>query len=233
MVFDFAAAAFHDLGWRVNAAGTDRAVPRPLKSFGLLIAMSAIGYLPLLLYFGPTRWLAFGPFAVQASRIGLYAVYFFAGVTAGRHGVDRFLVPRDDPSRWRWARWPLLAASLYVCFVGLLISRLSGWLTPPPLAWLSLYGLNLMLFCAAANFAWLATVLRFARRSTRWSDSLAVNSYGIYLLHYAAVTWMQYALLDARLNAILKATLVFAVALPLSWGSTIVLRRIPGATRVI
>jgi surface polysaccharide O-acyltransferase-like enzyme len=64
-------------------------------------------------------------------------------------------------------------------------------------------------------------------------DSLAVNAYGIYLLHYPAVTWLQYALLDLQANAVVKATLVFFAALLLSWGCTIALRRIPGVARII
>ena len=49
----------------------------------------------------------------------------------------------------------------------------------------------------------------------------------------AAVIWLQYALLDLTANVIGKATLVFVVALLLSWGCTIVLRRVPGVARVI
>jgi hypothetical protein len=52
-------------------------------------------------------------------------------------------------------------------------------------------------------------------------------------VHYAAVIWLQYALLDLTANVFVKATMVFVVALLLSWGCTIVLRRIPGVARVI
>jgi surface polysaccharide O-acyltransferase-like enzyme len=98
---------------------------------------------------------------------------------------------------------------------------------------LRLYGLYIVLFCAAATIAWFAIVVRFVRRPTALGDSLAANTYGIYLLHYAAVIWLQYALLDLAGYAIVKATLVFVVALLLSWGCTIVLRRIPVVARVI
>jgi surface polysaccharide O-acyltransferase-like enzyme len=64
-------------------------------------------------------------------------------------------------------------------------------------------------------------------------DSLAANAYGIYLLHYAAVLWMQYALLDLSVNAIVKAALVFTVALVTSWGATSALRQIPRVASVI
>jgi glucans biosynthesis protein C len=227
LAFDLVAALVHSVAWRANDAAT---LPRPLVCFGLLTALSALGYLPLLALFGPTRWLTFGPFAVQASRIGLYAAYFLGGIFVGRHRLDS---NPDARRREYWARWALLAALLFVCFVAVQAARLVGWPTLPPRAWLSLYGINLVVFCAAANFAWLAIFVRFAKRSIDPWNSLAINAYGIYLLHYPAVTWTQYALLDLRLHSIVKAALVFIVALLLSWGSTIVLRRIPGIARVI
>jgi surface polysaccharide O-acyltransferase-like enzyme len=176
------------------------------------------------------RWLTFGPFAVQASRIGLYGVYFFAGILAGRRGLQRFTETMDKASAWQW---PLFASLLYLGFVALQIARRTNWLRLPPPAWLGFYGLYLVLFCAAATIAWFAIVLRFVRRPTAVGDSLAANAYCIYLLHYAAVIWLQYALLDLPVTAIGKATLVFVVALLVSWGCTIGLRRIPGVARVI
>ncbi len=56
-------------------------------------------------------------------------------------------------------------------------------------------------------------------RRRRWLDSLSVNAYGMYLVHYPFVVWMQYALLNAPLPAIVKAALVFAVAVALSWAT--------------
>ena len=227
LVFDLLAALVQSFAWRTNDAA---AMPRPLVCFGLLIALSGLAYLPLLAFFGPTRWLTFGPFAVQASRIGLYAVYFLAGIFAGRHG---FVAHPDGRPPAYWARWALLAVLLFVCFVAVQAVRLVGRPALPASAWLSLYGINLVVFCAAANFAWLAIFLRFAGRGIGLWNSLAINAYGIYILHYPAVIWTQYALLDVRLYSIAKAALVFVAALLLSWGSTMALRRIPGVARVI
>jgi glucans biosynthesis protein C len=233
LAFDLAAAAIHTIFGRVAAAGAERVGSLPLQWFGSLVVLSVICYLPLLMMFGPERWFSFGPFAVQASRIGLYGVYFLAGVAVGRHGLPHLVPVLDDVLGRRWVRWKLLAALLYFGFVALLTARLAGWLKVPPLVWLGVYGVWLVLFCAAANFAWFAIVLRFVRRPVALGDSLAFNAYGIYLLHYPAVTWLQYALLDLRVNAVVKATLVFVAALLLSWGCTIALRLIPGVARII
>jgi surface polysaccharide O-acyltransferase-like enzyme len=58
------------------------------------------------------------------------------------------------------------------------------------------------------------------RTRDRALESLSTNAYGIYLLHYIFVVWLQYALLAVDLNAIGKATIVFAGALTLSWAAS-------------
>jgi len=55
----------------------------------------------------------------------------------------------------------------------------------------------------------------------------------MYLLHYAFVSWLQYALLKAQLSGFTKGALVFAGAVALSWGATAALRRLPGVARVV
>ncbi len=205
----------------------------PFACFGLLVALSALAYLPLLATFGPSDWFAFGPLTVQASRVGLYAIYFFAGVEAGRHGLVRFLLAPEGPLQRQWTRCSWLAVLLFGLVIGVQALRLTAALALPGFAWLGLYGLTFVLFCAAASFALLAIFLRFRQRPVALWGSLAGSAYGIYLIHYPIVVWSQYALLDVRLNVIVKGALVFTVALLLSWGGVIVLRRIPGVVRII
>jgi surface polysaccharide O-acyltransferase-like enzyme len=64
-------------------------------------------------------------------------------------------------------------------------------------------------------------------------DSLPDNAYGIYLIHYAFVSWLQYALLKTALPAIAKGAVVFLGTLALSWSFTAALRRIPGVARIV
>src|SRR5207253_2155311 len=53
------------------------------------------------------------------------------------------------------------------------------------------------------------------------------DAYGMYLIHYGFVVWLQYALLPGGMNAILKAAIVFTGTLALSWGVSAALRQIP------
>ena len=84
--------------------------------------------------------------------------------------------------------------------------------------WLQLAAnLGFVVCCAGGCLALMAVCIRFATNRRRWLDSLSANAYGMYLVHYPFVVWMQYALLNAPLPAIVKAAIVFAVAVALSW----------------
>jgi glucans biosynthesis protein C len=65
-----------------------------------------------------------------------------------------------------------------------------------------------------------AIFLHFARNRSRVLDSLSRNAYGMYLIHYVFVVWLQYALLNAPLFAVAKAAIVFGVTLVLSWAAS-------------
>ena len=64
---------------RLSLAGYSR----PGLFFSALLIASIVVYLPSVLYFGASRWFTVGPLAIQASRILLYLLYFFAGVGIG------------------------------------------------------------------------------------------------------------------------------------------------------
>jgi hypothetical protein len=87
--------------------------------------------------------------------------------------------------------------------------------------------------CASSSLAFIALFLRFARRSGLIRESLAANAYGIFLLHYPSVTWLQLALLDADISGWLKAVAVFVGALAISWGVTAALRMMPGVRLLV
>ena len=208
-----------------GARPAQRRAIRPISAFALLISSSCLFYVPLLLVVGPARWFAIGPLAIQASRIGLYASYFAAGVGLGLGGMQavarfaRAIAPR-------WAGWVLLAALLAATLtvVEAMSAREGLRLAGPRLA---LLGIAQAAFCAAAALALPALFLRFGGRGDPVWDSLAANSFAIYLLHYPVVTWVQYGLLTAQGNAVAKGTVAFAIALSASWAGAGCLRRLP------
>jgi surface polysaccharide O-acyltransferase-like enzyme len=86
--------------------------------------------------------------------------------------------------------------------------------------------------CGASSFAFLGLFLKVVHQRRAIFDSLSDNEYGMYLIHYMFVSWLQFALLRADLPAIVKMPLVFTGVLALSWMSVAAMRRIPMVRRV-
>jgi surface polysaccharide O-acyltransferase-like enzyme len=87
--------------------------------------------------------------------------------------------------------------------------------------------------CAASSLMCLALFVRFVNRRNRIFDSINTNAYGMYLIHYAFVSWLLYGALKISLPAAAKFGMVFLATVLVSWGATALLRRIPALARVI
>ena len=59
------------------------------------------------------------------------------------------------------------------------------------------------------------------------------SAYGIFLLHYIFIIWLQYFVYDPAFPAGVKAAIVFAGTLGGSWMLTVLLRKIPFVARMI
>jgi acyltransferase-like protein len=210
------------------AAGARR---RPAVFFALLVAVSAAAYLPMAIAFNPFSWTAFGPFFFQTSRLLFYAVYFLAGVAVGAYGLERGLLAPDGALARRWPLWLSAALPAFILIVAIIIMATTSQTASRGLEIVG--GLSFALSCAASSFAFLALFGRFAGKTGRAFASLRRNAYGMYLLHYAIVSWLQLSLLEAPLSGFAKGAVVFLGAVVLSWGATAALRRIPAVARVI
>jgi peptidoglycan/LPS O-acetylase OafA/YrhL len=67
----------------------------------------------------------------------------------------------------------------------------------------------------------------------RLFDSLKDNAYGMYLIHYPFIVWLQFAMLPTNLPAILKAAVVFGGTLALSWAASAALRQVSAVAQII
>jgi glucans biosynthesis protein C len=205
---------------------------KPLAYFAGLLTLSALAYVPLALAFGSEPWVQLGPFALQQSRPLHYAIYFFAGTGIGAYGIERGLFAPNGALVKRWLIWLAIAAGSFMLWLGLtaLVVTAKG---PVPIGLRTIDDLSFVLACFCNCFGVLAAVLRFAARPRAWLGSLSRSAYGMYLVHYLFVVWLQYAFLPMALPAIVKAVAVFAGTLLLSWSITAGLSRLPAAAPVI
>jgi peptidoglycan/LPS O-acetylase OafA/YrhL len=227
----FAPRALEALGRRAGELST-----RPASFFLAVIAVSAAAYLPMAAAFRPEHWSDAGPFWIQTSRVLHYAAYFAIGLGLGAHGLDRGLFARDGTLARRWPLWVMTSLAAFAvslaAFLAIVATFDKG--APGPSTALGAFGnFTFVLSCAATSFACLAVFTRFARRTVPFLDSLSENAYGIYLLHYVAVSFLQLGLLGTAAPGGLKMAAVTAAALVISWLATLALRRIPIVRRVI
>lgn len=229
LAFDIAAAALYRFarGWGDALGGlAGRLGKRPAASAAVLVAASALAYVPLALAFTPWTWFQAGPFAFQASRPLLYAMWFFAGVGLGAHGIERGPLASGGwlAQRWRSAGWAALAAfAVWLTFAGL------ASMGPPSWTIRVLEALSFAPCCAAGCLFMLALFIRFANRHVGAFDVLGDKAYGMYLVHYVFSVWLQFLLLGLvvpgfAMMAVAKAATVFCGTVALSFGMVAMIR---------
>jgi peptidoglycan/LPS O-acetylase OafA/YrhL len=232
LVWGMARPAIEALGRAVDTLRN-----RPVAAFAAFSAFSIVIYLPLRLVFGDSAWLvpSHYPLPIQASRILLYAGYFFAGVGVGAAGLKTGLLAGDGALARHWRAWFGFALLFYGAIV-LLVYAHHNWISnfkAPPLWWQTAYGVAFALFSAAMTFTLPAFFLRHARSSFALLDAMQPQAYGIYLLHFIPLIWLQYAVYDPPMPAFAKFAIVFVGTLSISWGLTALLRKIPVVARMI
>jgi glucans biosynthesis protein C len=200
------------------------AAKQPVRYFIGLAAVAALAYVPLAWAFTPWEWSEHGPLGLQLSRPLLYAVYYFAGLGVGAYGIERGLLATSGMLARRWNLWLVGAAASFLLWMGLTALTMT-YKTPAILQ----LGADFAFVVASASgcFFVLAACLRFGAIQSRILGSLSNNAFGMYLLHYIFVVWLQYALLGLALLAIAKAMIVLGGALVLAWAATAALRSIP------
>lgn len=200
---------------------------RPVKLVLCWFLFSWILYVPLVLMTDAGRWTGIGPFDFQVSRVLLYFGYFFLGMLIGAQGIARSIFTDDSAFvRYRWC-WVLAAAGVYT---------LLKWSEAPLTTMmaqqrLSVIQANLLyrsiwiLSCTLSGIASLTTFKSLMNRTNGWWQSLSVNAYGIYLVHYIFVLWCQYFLLELPWPAWPKFLVTFVVSCCMSWGLTVIVRK--------
>jgi len=210
---------------------------RPMTAFAAFLIVSIVSYLPLHLAFGDGSWFEPGhyPFPIQTSRIVLYPAYFFTGVGIGVVSLRAGILAENGEIAKRWPVW-LAFAVLFYGTILLLVYAHHNWIAnfaSPALWWRTAYGIAFAAFSAAMAFTVPATSLRLAHSSLRLLDAMRPQAYGIFLLHYMFIIWLQYAVYDPAFPAGVKAGIVFVGTLSGSWLLTVMLRRIPAVARMI
>jgi glucans biosynthesis protein C len=233
LVLNVIAAAVHWIApdaWRTLGRWSVTAGTRVGPYIAALVAASALAYVPLAVVYTPWTWSNSGPFAVQFCRPLHYAVYFFAGVGIGAGGINRGLIAVNGLLARRWALWLAAALASLTLWMGVTSLTMNGGAS---MSTTIAADVSYVLACAAGCFFLIAVSLRFAAKRSRVLGAFAAIAYGLYLLHYVFVVWLQYVLLPTSLPAVVKAAIVFGLTVLLSWIATTIIKRIPFGAQLI
>ncbi len=202
---------------------------RPWSFCGLLMLASAAAYVPLAAVISPAKWAAWGPFSVQTARIIHYALYFAVGIALGANGIEHGLLAADGRLARRWLLWMHAAMGAFALSVAAFIVYIIGAQKGEPSAlWHTLTSFGFVLSCTASCLAVAAFFVRWTQQPRALLDSLGANAFGIFLLHYPVVSWLQWALLPFPWSGAAKGGLGITAAIALSWAGSAALRRVPG-----
>ncbi|NPU10581.1 acyltransferase [Bradyrhizobium sp. 83012] len=240
LIFDLFAALAWTLAPRTipalgRLAGT--LLRAPLTGFAVFLVLANAAYLPPHLGFGDGLWFMPGhfPLPLQASRALLYPTFFIAGIAIGAAGLRTGPFSQDGALVQRWAVWFGLSYGCYGLIL-LLAYAHHNWIADfdsPPLWWRAAYGCTVASFCASMAFGVPTFFLRWARATLSLMDRMQPSAYGIYLLHFLPLLWLQYLVFDPAWPAAVKFAIVLVGTLFVSWGAAALLRRVPLVARII
>jgi len=202
------------------------AAAHPAKLFTALTAASALAYVPMAIAFTPWAWNAHGPFALQYSRALLYLVFYIAGLAIGARGLESGPLAAEGLLARRWPIWLAVSAASMMLWMGLMGLAISDGKSAP-LALQIAVDAGFAVACASGCFCALAASIRFGTRRSHIMNKLAQHSFGMYLVHYVFVVWLQYTLLGLELFAIAKAAIVFGGSVLMAWATSNALSAAP------
>ena len=190
--------------------------------------LTVLTFVPLVVIFGSSPWTGIGPFDFQLSRPLLYFGYFVLGMLLGIAGTDSGLLAKESRFNTAWPWWLVGSMLAYTALklVAAPIQALEDHGSIDETQARLLYRPVWSLSCAASCIAFLTLFRRLFTRSHKIWTSLSANAYGIYLIHYGFVTWLQFLLLPVQLPALIKFSVTFIGSLIFSWLLTALLRRI-------
>jgi glucans biosynthesis protein C len=230
--------AFGYVAWRrltrQHGKATERlAPPNHGRIVVYTLGLAVISFL-VRTVFPIDRWVYLAPFIrAELAHVPQYLSLFVLGIVAYRRDWFGQL---PTAVGMVWLRVGLLAATLPYAITVL------RELTPLNMSLFSAGGMHVSALiwstveaciCVGLCVGLLTVFRERANRQGALVRELAAESYGVYVIHVFPVVGLQMALAASPLAPLAKFGIVTLLAVPLCFGLTYLLRRLPGVTRVL
>lgn len=191
----------------------------PIHLVLVFFVLALLSFIPISLWLGQYYWTGFGPFDFQVNRFFLYFLFFALGVCIGSGDWENYFFKNSRFLNISWVTWVSFALVSFL-FVELFTYGVWDFVREGMIGVNSAWSFFDMLFVATSILACFAFMALFKQKIQRanvvWCN-LSANAFGIYLVHYVFITWMQFALLKVGIPAVGKFLMVFLGSLLLSW----------------
>lgn len=170
-----------------------------------------------------------GPLKIPASVIGLYLIYFFLGVIMGSQALNDdaktfniFSITVSNKPTLPIGLSAIITSSclVYAQFNIHQISDLFGTNVTSSLihGLYSISGVLLVIYV-------ISLAKKHLTQQTKWLNSLNKDAYGIYIIHFLFVAWIQYLLIHIDIPGLYKPILTTIFSIPLSWLFSDIIRK--------
>lgn len=201
---------------------------KPFVLISILVVSIWLLYVPLTYNIGAYTWTGIGPFDFQLNRVLLYFGYFIFGMFIGKTDFNNGIFSDTSKLIKSWKVWSIISIILFfglTYFVQLkttLVNHFNMSQIFSDICHHTLFVLTGLML----SISFIVIFKRFVNDSYKWWNSISENAYMIYLCHYIFVIWFQFLLLNIELSAIAKFFVTFILSFLISWGLSIILRKI-------
>jgi glucan biosynthesis protein C len=198
---------------------TFKLIKHPAKFLAVVFLVVSFSFIPISLWVGQYKWTGFGPFDFQVNRLLLYFVFFIFGACIGSGDWEHNFFTNNKLIDKPWQFWLALCLFAYLLvelFTYNVWDIVRAGKLGVNLAWL-IFDLLFVASCISSSMAFLAIFKQNIKKENRLWTNLSSNAFGIYLLHYVFIIWLQFMLLDLSLPVLIKFLIVFTGALLASW----------------
>lgn len=227
--------SFGYVGYKSLAGGTGR-TPRAMPGYAAIaafvIALAAVSYgWRMIVPLGESVWqfptLAYLPQYLSFFALGALAYRrdWLATLTATKGAVGALFAAAAAVLLFPLA----FSGEMFSVEVTEALGNAMGdgtWQSGAYTAWDSIFAVGLVLALVVAFRA-------VANRKNNFGSYLAKHSYAVYVLHIPVVVYGAYLLRSIEMTAIAKTALVSAIVVPACFAIAYVVRKIPGASRVL
>lgn len=198
---------------------TSHLTKNPTRFFIVVFIFVSLAFIPISLWVGQYKWTGFGPFDFQVNRLLLYFVFFIFGTCIGSNNWEGYFFTNNKFLNKPWQFWLILCLFSYLLvelFTYNVWDIVRAGKLGVNLAWM-IFDLLFVASCISSSFAFLSIFKQNVHKQHNLWTNLSANAFGIYLIHYIFITWLQFGLLNILLPVFIKFLVVFLVTLLTSW----------------